>query len=195
MNGLDMTDQEWYQQILDILLEALGPLGLKRFMAFREEAMGDQAAERHPWVDAMEQETLARGMQALQPPTPAPLLPPVQGGSPEATPGEVATSAACTSSEKREVAAPWPDSQTHRAVKEQPDRLSQLTDCEVHRLGLEAVSKAWGSLGIFQLSLLGSPGTGNYTLERRKWLSQISKEEFLAQIYAAREAQPRGEEE
>ena len=28
-----------------------------------------------------------------------------------------------------------------------------------------------------------------------KWLSQISKEEFLAQIYAAREAQPRGEEE
>ena len=35
MNGLDMTDQEWYQQILDILLDALGPLGLKRFMAFR----------------------------------------------------------------------------------------------------------------------------------------------------------------
>ncbi len=194
MNRLEMTDPEWYQLILDTLLETLGPFGLKRFLAFAKAGMGDKAAKRREWVDELEKATLMRGMQASLCQREQ-LLPTVQGGNPLQEGVDVVEHASCTSDEKRDSVDSLRECHASRAVNEPPKDISQLTDCEVHQLGLDAVSKELGLPGLFRLSLLCTPGTGNYTLERRKWLSQISKEEFLAQIFEARKAKQRSGKE
>lgn len=75
MNIRDMTDRKVYLLVLEVLLDNLGPVGLKRFLQYSQISRGVQAAARYKWVERMEAETIAQGMQELAPQQPQSSLP------------------------------------------------------------------------------------------------------------------------
>ncbi len=169
MSSLKLTDAEVYQQLLDDLLENLGPHGLKRFLIYAKAARGELAAACQPWVTYMEEETIQRGMQAM---------PPVQGGSPQDKAKVVYARGKKTAAVTSLAEVP----------SEPPKNLSAMTDDELHRFGLELMGKNLGLFGMMVFSRLCTPGTGDYTRDRHKWLSKLDRETVLAQIRQLQEA-------
>ena len=146
MHTLEMTDAEWYQRILDVLLEHLGPVELQRFLAYAKAGRGELAAACQPWVTQMEAETIRRGMQACHP-------------RHTAVPSRADAPANCTPKPRR-----------------------TMTDEELHRFGLKLIGEKRGLPGLIDFVRLGSPGTGDYTRDRHKWLDKLDSGTVLAQI-------------
>ena len=151
MHTLEMTDAEWYQRILDVLLEHLGPIELQRFLAYAKAGRGELAAPCQPWVTQMEKETIQRGRQPCRP---------------------------------RQAAAP--------SLAEAPPNCTQkpigeMTDDELHRFGLEAISDKLGLPGLVRFSRLCTPGTGDYTRDRHKWLDKLDWDTVLEKIRQVQE--------
>ena len=151
MHTLEMTDAEWYQRILDVLLEHLGPTELQRFLAYAKAGRGELAAPCQPWVTQMEKETIQRGKQPCRPrQTTAPSL--------------AEAPANCT---------------------QKP--LCEMTDDELHRFGLKLIGEKRGLPGLIDFVRLGSPGTGDYTRDRHKWLDKLDWDTVLEEIRQVQE--------
>ena len=157
MDTLEMTDAEWYQRILDVLLEHLGPGGLQRFLAYAKAGRGELAAACHPWVTRLEGETIQRGMQACS-------LRQARGTSLAEAP-------------------------TNGTSDKAPKPLSAMTDDELHRFGLDGISEKLGLPGLFRFSRLCTPGTGDYTRDRHKWLDKLDWDTVMEEIRQHQEAQ------
>ena len=157
MDTLEMTDAEWYQRILDVLLEHLGPGGLQRFLAYAKAGRGELAAACHPWVTRLEGETIQRGMQACS-------LRQARGTSLAEAP-------------------------TNGPSDKVPKPLSAMTDNELHRFGLDGISEKLGLPGLFRFSRLCTPGTGDYTRDRHKWLDKLDWDTVIEEIRQHQEAQ------
>ena len=157
MDTLEMTDAEWYQRILDVLLEHLGPGGLQRFLAYAKAGRGELAAACHPWVTRLEEETIQRGMQACS-------LRQARGTSLAEAP-------------------------TNGTSDKAPKPLSAMTDDELHRFGLDGISEKLGLPGLFRFSRLCTPGTGDYTCDRHKWLDKLDWDTVMEEIRQSQEAQ------
>ena len=157
MDTLEMTDAEWYQRILDVLLEHLGPGGLQRFLAYAKAGRGELAAACHPWVTRLEAETIQRGMQACS-------LRQARGTSLAEAP-------------------------TNGTSDKVPKPLSAMTDDELHRFGLDGISEKLGLPGLFRFSRLCTPGTGDYTRDRHKWLDKLDWHTVMEEIRQCQEAQ------
>ena len=151
MHTLEITDAEWYQQILDVLLEHLGPVELQRFLAYAKAGRGELAAACQPWVTQMETETIQRGMQACRP-------------RHAAGPSLADAPANCTLKPRR-----------------------AMTDDELHRFGLEGISDKLGLPGLVRFSRLCTPGTGDYTRDRHKWLDKLNWDTVLEEIRQVQE--------
>ncbi len=156
MDTLEMTDAEWYQRILDVLLEHLGPGGLQRFLAYAKAGRGELAAACHPWVTRLEAETIQRGMQACS-------LRQARGTSLAEAP-------------------------TNGTSDKAPKPLSAMTDDELHRFGLDGISEKLGLPGLFRFSRLCTPGTGDYTRDRHKWLDKLDGDTVMEEIRQRQEA-------
>ena len=163
MDTLKMTDAEWYQRILDVLLEHLGPGGLQRFLAYAKAGRGELAAACHPWVTRLEAETIQRGMQACS-------LRQARGTSLEEAP-------------------------TNGTSDKVPKPLSAMTDDELHRFGLDGISEKLGLPGLFRFSRLCTPGTGDYTRDRHKWLDKLDWDTVMEEIRQCQEGYPDGRKE
>ena len=146
MHTLEMTDAEWYQRILDVLLEHLGPVELQRFLAYAKAGRGELAAACQPWVTQIEAETIQRGMQAYHP-------------RHAAVPALADAPAHCT-----------------------PKPRHAMTDDELHWFGLKLIGEKRGLPGLIDFVRLGSPGAGDYTRDRHKWLDKLDLGTVLAQI-------------
>ena len=157
MDTLEMTDAEWYQRILDVLLEHLGPGGLQRFLAYAKAGRGELAAACHPWVTRLEAETIQRGMQA------------------------------CSPRQARETSLA--EAPTNGTSDKAPKPLSAMTDDELHRFGLDGISEKLGLPGLFRFSRLCTPGTGDYTRDRHKWLDKLDWDTVMEEIRQRQEAQ------
>ena len=157
MDTLEMTDAEWYQRILDVLLEHLGPGGLQRFLAYAKAGRGELAAACHPWVTQLEAETIQRGMQACS-------LRQARGTSLAEAP-------------------------TNGTSDKAPKPLSAMTDDELHRFGLDGISEKLGLPGLFRFSRLCTPGTGDYTRDRHKWLDKLDWDTVMEEIRQCQKAQ------
>ena len=151
MHTLEITDAEWYQRILDVLLEHLGPIELQRFLAYAKAGRGELAAACQPWVTQMETETIQRGMQACHP---------------------------------RHAAGP---SLADAPVNCTPKPRRAMTDDELHRFGLEGISDKLGLPGLVRFSRLCTPGTGDYTRDRHKWLDKLDWDTVLEEIRQGQE--------
>ena len=151
MDTLEMTDAEWYQRILDILLEHLGPIELQRFLAYAKIGRGELAAPCQPWVTQMEKETIQRGRQTCR-------------QRQAATPSLAEAPANCT---------------------QKP--IGEMTDDELHRFGLEGISDKLGLPGLVRFSRLCTPGTGDYTRDRHKWLDKLDWDTLLEEIRQVQE--------
>ena len=158
MDTLEMTDAEWYQRILDVLLEHLGPGGLQRFLAYAKAGRGELAAACHPWVTRLEVETIQRGMQACS-------LRQARGTSLAEAP-------------------------TNGTSDKAPKPLSAMTDDELHRFGLDGISEKLGLPGLFRFSRLCTPGTGDYTRDRHKWLDKLDWDTVMEEIRQCQEGCP-----
>ena len=66
MNVRDITDAEVYELGLRVLLDKLGHAGVIRFLQQCEPATGDYTVERHKWLDALDMETILRGIRELR---------------------------------------------------------------------------------------------------------------------------------
>ena len=70
-----------------------------------------------------------------------------------------------------------------------------MTDDELHRFGLKLIGEKRGLPGLIDFVRLGSPGTGDYTRDRHKWLDKLDLGTVLAQIRRIQEASPRDQKE
>jgi len=60
------------------------------------------------------------------------------------------------------------------------------TQREVIQKGYQALVDALGPVDAIRFIQHFTPGKGDYTLERRQWLDQITEEEFFAQLHQAK---------
>ena len=156
MNIRDMTDRKVYLLVLEVLLDNLGPVGLKRFLQYSQISRGEQAAARYKWVERMEAETIAQGMQELVPQQPESSLP-VGCSSPQRVP-------------------------ISRARSELWEAINEMTDSALYQFGLHTIGEQLGAAALMKFGRLCKPGTGDATVARRNWLDTVDKEEFLARI-------------
>ena len=73
--------------------------------------------------------------------------------------------------------------------------LSAMTDDELHRFGLNLMGKNLGLFGLMVFSRLCTPGTGDYTRDRHKWLDKLERDAVLAQIQQCQETSPSDKKE
>ena len=73
--------------------------------------------------------------------------------------------------------------------------LSAMTDDELHRFGLNLMGKNLGLFGLMVFSRLCTPGTGDYTRDRHKWLDRLERDAVLAQIRQCQETSPSDKKE
>ena len=76
-----------------------------------------------------------------------------------------------------------------------PKPLSAMTDDELHRFGLNLMGKNLGLFGLMVFSRLCTPGTGDYTRDRHKWLDKLERDAVLAQIQQCQETSPSDKKE
>ena len=60
-----MTDDEVCEVGLDALLEALGPVGMARFLRLMQPVIRDYTAERHKWLKVVTLDELIREAREL----------------------------------------------------------------------------------------------------------------------------------
>ena len=63
----------------------------------------------------------------------------------------------------------------------------EMTDDELHRFGLKLIGEKRGLPGLIDFVRLGSPGTGNYTRDRHKWLDKLNWDTLLDEIRQVQE--------
>ena len=61
-----MSDIVFYELALNIILDQLGPVGMMRFIRIRRPGTGDYTAERHQWLDKLDQKTILAGIQEIE---------------------------------------------------------------------------------------------------------------------------------
>jgi hypothetical protein len=61
-------------------------------------------------------------------------------------------------------------------------RLSALGPSQLRKAGLEALSKALGPIGMVRFLHLFETGVGDYTKERKKWLSGVSVQDITKEV-------------
>ncbi|RJP36163.1 MAG: hypothetical protein C4547_07940 [Phycisphaerales bacterium] len=61
-----------------------------------------------------------------------------------------------------------------------------MTDPEVRRAGLEALSERLGPAGMIRFLRMFDPGRGDYTEERHQWLDQLTLEDIRRSIEVRR---------
>ena len=65
--------------------------------------------------------------------------------------------------------------------------IGEMTDDELHRFGLKLIGEKRGLPGLIDFVRLGSPGTGDYTRDRHKWLDKLDWETVLEEIRQVQE--------
>ncbi len=63
----------------------------------------------------------------------------------------------------------------------------ELTDDEIRRLGLKALRREMGIVGMIRFLRFYNKGKGDYTAERHEWQDKMSVEEVYARIQARRQ--------
>lgn len=61
-------------------------------------------------------------------------------------------------------------------------RIKTMNPILIRRLGLEALTKALGPVGMARFFQQYEGGTGDYTKERKKWLKGLSIEDIISEI-------------
>ncbi len=67
-----------------------------------------------------------------------------------------------------------------------------LSDPEVRRAGLEALSERLGPAGLIRFLRMFDPGRGDYTAERHKWLDGLTVDDIIRSIEERRAAKGNG---
>jgi len=57
-----------------------------------------------------------------------------------------------------------------------------LSDHEVRRAGLEALSERLGPAGLIRFLRMFDPGRGDYTAERHQWLDKLTLDDLVRSI-------------
>ncbi len=65
-----------------------------------------------------------------------------------------------------------------------------LTDPEVRRVGLQALSERLGPAGLIRFLRMFDPGHGDYTEERHEWLDQLTLDDIQRAIEQRRSRDP-----
>ena len=60
------SDIAFYELGLKALSDALGPVGMARFIRIRKPSTIDYTAERHKWLDKLDKDTILTGIQQIQ---------------------------------------------------------------------------------------------------------------------------------
>ena len=68
-----------------------------------------------------------------------------------------------------------------------PKPICEMADDELHRFGLEGISEKLGLPGLVRFSRLCTPGTGDYTRDRHKWLDKLDWDTVLEEIRQVQE--------
>lgn len=72
---------------------------------------------------------------------------------------------------------------TYRTQPFVPHRdLSQMSDMDFYKLGLNAISDQVGPVGMTRFIRIRRPGTDDYTAERHKWLDKLDRNTILEGI-------------
>lgn len=66
MNLQDMTDAEVYELGIKAISDALGPVGMARFIRIRRPNLVNYTEERHKWLDKLDKDTILKGIQQIQ---------------------------------------------------------------------------------------------------------------------------------
>lgn len=61
-----MTPAEIQRLVFEVLVRELGPYGFVRFMQQFETGSGDYTAERHAWLDAVDEQALLRKLAQVR---------------------------------------------------------------------------------------------------------------------------------
>ncbi len=72
-------------------------------------------------------------------------------------------------------------------------KTENMTPNEIRKLGIEALSRALGPIGMARFIQQFDKGSGNYTAERGKWLDDLRLDDMVEEI-KARETQARKSE-
>ena len=60
------SDIAFYELGIKAISDALGPLGMARFIRIRKPGKVDYTAERHKWLDKLDRDTILEGIQQIQ---------------------------------------------------------------------------------------------------------------------------------
>ena len=60
------SDIAFYELGLKAISDALGPVGMARFIRIRKPSTIDYTAERHKWLDKLDKDTILTGIQQIQ---------------------------------------------------------------------------------------------------------------------------------
>ncbi len=60
------TDIAFYELGIKAISDALGPVGMARFIRIRKPNAVDYTAERHKWLDNLDRDTILTGIQQIQ---------------------------------------------------------------------------------------------------------------------------------
>ena len=60
------SDIAFYELGIKTISDALGPVGMARFIRIRKPNRIDYTEERHKWLDKLDRDTLLKGIQQIQ---------------------------------------------------------------------------------------------------------------------------------
>ena len=60
------SDIAFYERSIKAISDALGPVGMARFIRIRKPSTVDYTAERHKWLDKLDRDTILTGIQQIQ---------------------------------------------------------------------------------------------------------------------------------
>lgn len=61
-----LSDMTFYKLGIGTIADALGPVGMARFIRIRRPNTIDYTAERHKWLDKLDKDTILTGIQQIQ---------------------------------------------------------------------------------------------------------------------------------